>query len=139
MLAASLLYGVSAFVCGFVFGAVRELLLRPRFGDTDAHLIEFPFVTSCVCVIGIYLIRWKRVSSYVTALTMGVGGVTVVLLLESWLALHVMKIDVDDYLHSFDIRDGQLFPVGLLLMWLAPTLGVHSDGDVACTHAGKQE
>ena len=41
---AGCLYALIVFVVGFVFGAVRVLLIAPRLGETAAVSIEAPFM-----------------------------------------------------------------------------------------------
>jgi hypothetical protein len=55
--------------------------------------------------------------------TVGLGGVAVLLLIESGFALGLLRQPLDEYLASFDIRQGALFPIGLAAMALAPRFG----------------
>ena len=115
----SALYGALGFAVGFAFGVLRQLVLIPAFGDRMGHLAEFPMVTLAACVIGI----WIGGKSAAPALALGVLGVAVLIVFESTMALGFMRLSLADYLAGYDLTRGALFPVGLLLMALAPALG----------------
>ncbi len=115
----ALAYGLGGFTLGFLFGALRELVLIPRFGSAPGHLIEFPMVTVCIAALGVWIGR----RSTGPAGLIGLGGVGVLLALESVLALAVLGQSPAEYLAGFDITAGALFPYGLALMAIAPRLG----------------
>ncbi|MBK8196795.1 MAG: hypothetical protein IPK75_00395 [Acidobacteria bacterium] len=115
----SLAYGGGAFVIGFLFGALRELVLIPAFGARWGHLAEFPLVAGSVALLGILIAR--RASP--PPLAIGFGGALVLVLLESTLAVGLLGVPVADYLRQYDLTRGELFPLGLLVMVLAPLLG----------------
>lgn len=115
----SLAYGAGGFATGFVFGALRELVLIPQFGHGAGHLIEFPFVTLTIGALGIWIGR----RSVPPALLIGLAGVGVLILMESVLALAIFRQSLAEYLAGYDITAGALFPYGLAVMALAPLLG----------------
>lgn len=119
LLAWSALYGVLGFAAGFAFGALRQLVLIPAFGDRMGHLIEFPMITLAACAIGV----WVGARSTPPALAIGVLGVAVLIAFESTMALGFMRVSLADYLVGYDLTRGSLFPVGLALMAAAPLLG----------------
>ncbi|MGB3627166.1 MAG: hypothetical protein WA989_15145 [Henriciella sp.] len=116
------IYGGLAFMIGFVFGALREIVLIPRFGDEPGHWIEFPLVTVPIAIIG-WMIGRRRAGQLGQAWAIGVGGVAVLLAIESIFALGVMGVTVSDYVDSFNIFKGALFPFGLAIMAAAPPVG----------------
>jgi hypothetical protein len=119
LIAWSALYGVLGFAAGFAFGALRQLVLIPAFGDRMGHLIEFPMITLAACAIGV----WVGARSTPPALAIGVLGVAVLIAFESTMALGFMRVSLADYLVGYDLTRGSLFPVGLALMAAAPLLG----------------
>ena len=119
LIAWSALYGALGFVAGFAFGALRQLVLIPAFGDRMGHLIEFPMITLAACAIGV----WVGARSTPPALAIGVLGVAVLIAFESTMALGFMRVSLADYLVGYDLTRGSLFPVGLALMAAAPLLG----------------
>jgi len=110
MLRAAIAYGVLAFAAGFVFGAIREIILIPRFGEAPGHWLEFVPLTCVIILIGIWTMRKWPVSQFGDALVRGVLSVGVLLMLESTFALVFLKIPVEDYLDSFNLLEGNLFP-----------------------------
>jgi hypothetical protein len=112
-------YGALGFAAGFAFGALRQLVLIPAFGDRTGHLVEFPMVTLAACAIGV----WVGARSTPPALAIGVLGVAVLIAFESTMALGFMRVPLADYLAGFDLTRGALFPIGLALMAAAPLLG----------------
>lgn len=114
-----LTYGAGGFFIGFLFGALRELVLVPAFGQRMAHGIEFPLVTGAVMALGFWIGR----RTAPPALAIGLGGVAILIALESALALGVLGQSPEAYLASYDITRGALFPYGLMLMAIAPALG----------------
>ncbi|MCB1476054.1 MAG: hypothetical protein H6883_01010 [Rhodobiaceae bacterium] len=115
----ALAYGVLGFGAGFVFGALREMVLIPRFGDELGRYIEFPLMIAALFVIALLLQRRLLLGSGALILA-GIGGTVVLIVIESAFALFVMGQTTGEYLSSFDISQGALFPLGLLLMALMP-------------------
>ncbi len=112
-------YGALSFAAGFAFGALRQLVFIPAWGDRMGHLVEFPMVTLAACGIGL----WVGARSTGPALAIGLLGVLVLIAFESTMALGVMRLSLADYLAGYDLTRGALFPVGLALMALAPLAG----------------
>jgi hypothetical protein len=115
----ALAFGTLGFAAGFAFGALRELVLIPAFGDRTGHLLEFPMVTGAACAIGIWIGRRSSGPAFV----IGVLGVLVLIAFESTMALGFMRVSLADYLAGYDLTRGSLFPVGLALMAFAPVIG----------------
>lgn len=113
------LYGALGFAAGFVFGALRELVLIPGMGERTGRLVEFPMVTLLACAIGL----WIGARTQVSALGIGLIGVAVLIAFESTLALAFAGLSLADYLAHYDVTRGSLFPIGLALMALAPLAG----------------
>lgn len=112
-------YGALSFAAGFVFGALRELVLIPAMGERTGELVEFPMVTLAACAIGI----WISPKTGAPALGVGLIGVAVLIVLESTLALGFAGLSLAEYLTHYDVTRGSLFPIGLALMALAPLAG----------------
>lgn len=112
-------YGALGFAAGFLFGALRELVLIPGMGERTGRLAEFPMVTLVACAIGL----WIGAHAKAPALGIGLIGVAVLIAFESTLALTFAGLSLADYLAHYDVTRGSLFPIGLALMALAPLLG----------------
>jgi len=57
---------------------------------------------------------------YDRALGLGILAVVVLLILESTLALVFLGMPLEKYLAGFNLLEGNLFPLGLLIMALTP-------------------
>jgi len=117
----ALLYGLIAFGIGFVFGALRELVLIPLVGQAGGHWAEFPLVTGAICTVGYRIgagMGW-RPDTWVA----GFGGAALLMAIEAAFAFWVMRQPVDIFLAGFDISKGALFPFGLAAMAVAPRVG----------------
>lgn len=118
----SLLYGALGFLLGFVFGALRELVLAPALGPGTARWIEFPLVTLAIVLLGLWLGRRSLLGLPALALA-GIFGTILLVLFESAFALGALREPVASYLSHFNLLAGEPFPIGLLVMAIAPTLG----------------
>ncbi|MFN0262833.1 hypothetical protein ACKTEK_03045 [Tepidamorphus sp. 3E244] len=116
-----LLYGVLGFAAGFVFGALRELVLIPHLGERFGQQVEFPLVAGAVAIIGCWMARrFGERRSAAWLLGLGVLGVATLVAIESVFSLVILGRLLEDYLASYDLTAGSLFPVGLAIMALAP-------------------
>lgn len=120
-----IIYGVLAFIAGFVLGALRELVLIPVFGDRTGHLIEFVPLVALIIIIAWRIMAEQSGGSPGVALAMGCIGVAVLLALESSVAIFLFGMDVHDYLAGFNIFRGELFPLGLIIMAITPVFFAH--------------
>lgn len=123
-----LLYGLSGFAAGFVMGTLRELILIPAFGEDTGRWVEFIPLLVIIIAIGWKLTRKYPPATILQAFALGIGGTSVLLLLESAFALLVLGMPLTSYLSGFDITAGALFPFGLLVMLCVPP-AVHSSGN----------
>ncbi len=124
-------YGAIGFAIGFVFGTLRELLLIPWWGENTGRLLEFPLVVACVVIAARWLYSEPGTGTWRARLLSGVIGVGVLVALESALALGALRMPLEAYLRGYDITQGALFPLGLLIMALAPVLTVRSRANLA--------
>lgn len=112
-------YGALGFAAGFVFGALRELVLIPGMGERTGRLVEFPMVTLAACAIGL----WIGMRTKAHALGIGLIGVAVLIAFESTLALGFAGLSLADYLAHYDVTRGSLLSHRPALMALAPLAG----------------
>ena len=119
---AMLLYGVLGFGAGFCMGALREMVMIPAFGESAGRWLEFIPLLGIIIAIGWSVTRRFAPATSAGALLLGLGGICVLLLLESAFALLVLGIPLTAYLEGFDITAGALFPFGLAVMLAVPPL-----------------
>lgn len=121
LVALGIRYGVFGFAAGFVFGAIREMVLIPKLGERLAYQIEFPLVTAAVAIIGCWMARAFGLGrSRLWLLGLGLLGVATLVAIESTFALAIMGKSMEAYLQSYNLAAGSLFPAGLAVMALAP-------------------
>lgn len=121
-------YGILGFAAGFVFGAIREVLLIPAFGDVAGRWIEFLPLVVVIFLLGRSLTIRIGITSPLKAILFGATGVATLLILESGFALLVLGMPPAEYMAGFDVTQGALFPFGLLIMLLAPLMTVIGQG-----------
>lgn len=122
VLVSALAYGILGFCAGFLFGALRELLLIPAFGGRMGHWLEFVPLVLVILATSLWLTRKWPPGSVLSALLVGITGVGVLLAFESTFALLILAMPLSEYLDSFNILKGRLFPFGLLIMAVAPAI-----------------
>ena len=113
-------YGGVTFFTGFAFGVLRELVLVPMSGRRAGHLIEFPMMLMAIVVVAAYAVKRLQDTRKKYLLALGILGTLVLLVIESGFALYVMRVPLGQYLASFNVAKGELFPFGLVLMCIAP-------------------
>ena len=124
MIKATCFYGGLTFLAGFAFGVLRELFLVPMYGRRAGHLIEFPMILAATVTTAAYAVGTLKDTRRKHLLALGIAGTFILLAIESGFALYVMRVPLSQYLASFNVAKGELFPFGLVFMCLAP-LAVH--------------
>lgn len=115
-------YGAMGFAIGFIFGTLRELVLIPWLGADIGHLVEFPLVVVGVVIAARWLFSEASSGAWPARLLAGAVGVAVLVALESGLALGVLRMPLETYLQGYDVSQGALFPLGLIIMLIAPAI-----------------
>ena len=119
-LRAALVYGVLTFAAGFVFGLLRELALIPWLGARAGRWVELIAMIGMCFVTASFALRQLQQRDRAGLTFTGLGGVAVLLAIESLFALYVMEVPLAQYLRGFDVTRGELFVWGLFVMALAP-------------------
>jgi hypothetical protein len=119
---AILIYGTLAFAAGFVFGVIRELLLIPWLGRGAGKSLEFAIMLAITFGLARYTAKKIRQPTSGQLITLGIGGMVILLALEAMFTLYVVQLPLEKYLASFDVLKGELFSWGLLTMVIAPLL-----------------
>ena len=103
-------------------GTFRELFLKQWVGDLSARRISFPIALVLIYTITFICIRWIGVSGRKGLLAIGVSWVALTFCFEAVVARQVMKIAWDKFLQEYNIFEGGMMPIGLLLLALAPLI-----------------
>lgn len=86
--AAGAIYFLVLFLLGFVLGAIRLLVIAPRFGDVVAVLLELPLMLAASWLVCLYLVRRMDVAADLKSrLLMGLTGFALLVLAEITLGL----------------------------------------------------
>jgi hypothetical protein len=107
------------FAVGFVLGTGRVLLITPRFGETDAVLLELPVMLALSWIACTSLVRRFAVSPGI-AERLGMGGVAFALLMLGELGVSVFGLGrtVAEHLASYQtisVRLGLAAQIGFAL------------------------
>lgn len=120
LLRAILSYGALAFAAGFVFGVLRELVLIPRLGRSFGKGLEFAIMIAITFALAHTCLKRIGPATNRRLLALGGGGALVLLALEAFFTLYVVRLSLEKYLESFNVLAGELFPWGLAAMICAP-------------------
>lgn len=118
---AGLLYFAIVFAAGFIFGAIRELLLVPRFGQRYAELIEAPFMLAVIFLTARWLARGELSGEpAVEKLKTGFFALALLLIAEVSVVLTLRGLTIPEYIAQRDPLAGAAYMVMLLIFALAP-------------------
>jgi hypothetical protein len=113
---AGLAYGAALFGCGFVLGAIRELLLAPLVGRGAVVALEAPVLLALSWLIAGWLIRHVRVPASLPArAAMGLVGFALLMLGEAGVAVFGFGRSLSMHLADYATARG--------LLELAPQIG----------------
>ena len=123
ILKAGLTYFAIVFGMGFVFGAIRTVLVVPHVGTRLAELMETPFMFVVTIVAARWIVLHLAVPSSPTA-RLGMGGIALCLLLlaEFGLVLWLRGLSIRAYLATRDPVSGTVYYVMLGAFALMPLL-----------------
>lgn len=117
MLRAALSYFAMVFSAGFVLGAIRTIWIVPRVGVRRAELMESPIM------LGVTLLAARRIAHAGLAHPLGVGLVSLALLLAAELAMMRLRhLSVREYIANRDPVAGAAYVVLLMAFAVMPWL-----------------
>lgn len=109
-------------ITAIVNGAVRESILRPAFGDKSAHVIS-TLSLSVLILVGAWLTApFVRYESAAAAWGVGVLWVALTLAFEFLAGRFVFGKSWDVLLADYDVMQGRIWPLVLVVTLLAPVL-----------------
>ena len=122
-LRASAHYFSLVFAAGFVFGAIREFFVAPRFGANAAELVEMPLMLIIITIVARRIVRRDKLD-IATALCSGLLSLALMLTVEFSTVAALRGLSWQDY---FGTRDSlvvtayllSLIYFALLPAWLA--------------------
>lgn len=103
-------------------GTVRNLLLVPSLGDFWAHQISFFTGTILVLTISIFFVQWLHASRVSQLLAVGVLWLLLTITFEIGLGRLVLGYSWERIAADYNLRQGGLMPIGLIVLALAPLI-----------------
>ena len=109
-------------------GVFRELLLRPVFGDTVARAVSTVLLAGLVAFLTWVTIRWIGPHSTAGALMVGCLWLILTLSFEFGAGHYVFHKAWTELLGDYDIRQGRIWMLALLVTLGAPLWAAQSRG-----------
>jgi hypothetical protein len=103
-------------------GITRRILLEPLIGDFNARQIAVFTGSVLIILVAFAFIRWLKDAVTIQLLLVGAMWVILTLTFEILLGRYVMDLTWDRIFSDYDLRNGGLLPIGLLVMFLAPLI-----------------
>jgi hypothetical protein len=122
-LRAGAVYFAIVFAVGFVLGTIRALVVVPRFGETNAVLIELPVMLALSWIVCASLVRRFAVPPRVAARAM-MGGVAFALLMiaEACVSMFGFGRTLAEHLSVYQTAGAQLGLAAQVAFALFPVL-----------------
>jgi hypothetical protein len=111
-------------LCAIVNGGFREVLLLPSIGTTPAYLLSGALLASLILGVATGCIRWLGVESPSQALRTGALWLMLTLAFEFGFGHFVQGRPWPVLLQAYTFRDGNLWPLVLLVTLLAPRIAL---------------
>ena len=106
----------------FCHGALRSIFLSPLLGDNLARQLSV-FTGSALFVLLAYLfIPWVRAEGTGSLLAVGFLWLILTVAFELSFGHYVFGMSWDAVLAEFNLLEGKLFPIGLVLLTLSPII-----------------
>lgn len=103
-------------------GTARRLLLEPYLGDFKARQVSVFTGSFIIFVITFLFIRWLRASSVRQLIGVGILWFILTLGFEILLGRLVFDYSWEKILSDYNLREGGLMTIGLLVLTLSPLL-----------------
>ena len=126
---AALLYFALVFAAGFVLGAIRTLVVAPRWGELPATLLEAPVMLvvswrACGASIRRFGVRGRR-----AGLSMGAMAFCLLMAAELALSLFAFRRSPAQYLHAFATWAGGVGLASQIGFGVFPLLRARAPGE----------
>ncbi|MCW5635137.1 MAG: hypothetical protein KIT17_17510 [Rubrivivax sp.] len=109
-------------------GALREAVLVPRLGLLAGTVTSGVLLIAAVFAVAFALVAWRRPLGGAQAWWIGVGWLAATLVFEFGFGRFVQGKPWPELLAAYTFKDGNLWPLVLVAVLLAPTLGLHAVG-----------
>jgi hypothetical protein len=105
-----------------VNGGLREALLIPYLGSFLGTAISGMLLIIAVCAVSFVLVRRRKPRTTYHAIRIGMAWFAATLVFESSFGVLVQGKPLSDLLAAYTFKDGNLWPVVLLTVLVAPRL-----------------
>ena len=117
-------------------GAARIFWLIPLLGDRFAHQISFVIGSLLILTIATLFIRWLKAEKSWQLLSIGLAWLLLTVLFEIGLGRFVFAYSWEQIAADYNLLQGGLMPIGLVLLVLSPFIatkirGILSDRNIA--------
>lgn len=95
-------YFATVFAAGFIFGIIRETLIKPWIGEFRAVALETPFILTISWIASSHLMDSYRIGSSVTAAAIMSGfAFTLLMIVEIGSSLTIEQLKLRAYIQRF--------------------------------------
>jgi hypothetical protein len=117
-------------------GAARIFWLIPLLGDRLAHQVSFAIGSLLILTIATLFIRWLKAEKSWQLLSIGLAWLLLTVLFEIGLGRFVFAYSWEQIAADYNLLQGGLMPIGLVLLVLSPFIatkirGILSDRNIA--------
>lgn len=106
----------------FTHGALRTIFLAPLLGDFRARQVSVFTGSILIVLIACLFIPWIRAHSKGALILVGILWLGLTLVFELSLGLYVFQRTWASLASDFNILEGGLFPIGLVVLTLSPLI-----------------
>jgi hypothetical protein len=103
-------------------GTIRALWLVPVFGDLRAYQISFVAGSLLILMISTIFVRWLNISNFSQSISVGVLWMLLTVAFEVGLGRFVFGYSWAQIAADYDLVQGRLMSVGLVLLVSAPLI-----------------
>lgn len=111
-------------VCAVLNGGFREAVLLPRLGTTTAYALSGALLSTCIVAVSLVFVRWLGRLNTSQALSVGLFWLCLTLAFEFGFGRLVQNHTWSELLEAYTFKDGNLWPLVLVVTFFAPLLAV---------------
>ncbi len=109
-------------------GAARIFWLIPLLGDRIAHQVSFSIGSLLILMISTLFIRWLKAENSMQLLSIGLAWMLLTVLFEIGLGRFVFAYSWQQIAADYNLLQGGLMPIGLVLLVLSPFIATKIRG-----------
>lgn len=109
-------------------GAARIFWLIPLLGESLAHQVSFAIGSLLIVTIATLFIRWLQVTKFMQLLSIGLIWLLLTVLFEIGLGRFVLAYSWEQIAADYNLLQGGLMPIGLVLLVLSPFIAAKIRG-----------